>query len=108
MKGARLKPPKPKEAFLKEREELKDRVSRAKECPFGHKMQVIEPCVWFCSDPFCKALAVRIGFPGSYKFHHGINFFYFSYEDAKDYLDGKQALVDLVEPKLVEGEERPY
>jgi hypothetical protein len=100
-----LKPPSPREAFLAEREKLKHVVSRPKTCPFNHIMKVVEPQVWYCPDPFCMALAVRIGFPGSYKFHHGINHLYFSHEEAKDYLDGKQSLVDLVETKLVEGEE---
>jgi hypothetical protein len=49
------------------------------------------------------ALAVRINFPGSYKFHHGINHLSFSYEDCEAYLEGNQTLVDLVETKLVEG-----
>ena len=49
-----------------------------------------------------------INFPDSYRFHTGVGHIFFSFDAAKDYLNGDQALVDLVETKLVESEDHSY
>ncbi len=93
------------EAFIEERKNLESVNGRRGNGICIHKKRSIEPGVMYCPDPFCMVLSVRMDFLGSYEFHAGTNHLFFSYQDAKDYLDGKQTLVDLVRPRLVEGEE---
>ena len=71
-------------------------------CPFGHKMRIQEPGVWYCDHELCKALMVRFKIPGSYKLHEGTDSLIFSEEENSDYINGKEPLSNLIRRKLSE------
>lgn len=63
-------------------------------------MKPLEYGVWYCDHPDCQVLIVLFNFPGTYHIHGGTEHLYFSLEEARRYLTGRQSLVQLVESKL--------
>lgn len=89
-------------AFLEQRAKPYRGTVPTKRCIFNHKMTKVDRGVWFCPDPFCLVLSVTVNFPGSYRYHDGCGYISFSYEEAENYIMGKEPLVDLVVTKLEE------
>jgi len=63
-------------------------------------MTPLEHGVWMCEHPDCQVLTVFCNFREMRKYHKGTQYLYFSLEQARDYLTGRQSLAQLIDTIL--------
>lgn len=67
-----------------------------RECDFQHPMRIVDYRAWYCDDRECQTLLVGLEIPILYDLHKGTRFLVFNRYEAKEYLDGKTTLRELV------------